>query len=93
VVAVKPIHLPGCSKSASVTVSIGVAIWPEDGESPAELLRCADQRLYQAKAEGRDRVVGPTPGKARIAEEQDHEGTVPGEGETASLTPVVPPEV
>ncbi len=60
VVAVKAIALPGRSKPASVTVSIGVAIWPDDGDSPAELLRCADQRLYQAKAEGRDRVIGPT---------------------------------
>jgi len=41
-------------------VSIGVAIWPDDGETPADLLRCADERLYQAKAAGRDRVVGPT---------------------------------
>ncbi|MEO7415927.1 MAG: GGDEF domain-containing protein, partial [Thermoanaerobaculia bacterium] len=60
VVAVQPIHLAGRSKPASVTVSIGVAIWPEDGETPAEVLRCADQRLYQAKEQGRDRVVGPT---------------------------------
>jgi diguanylate cyclase (GGDEF)-like protein len=61
VVAVKAIALPGRSKPASVTVSIGVAIWPDDGETPADLLRCADERLYQAKAAGRDRVVGPTP--------------------------------
>lgn len=61
VVAVKAIALPGRSKPASVTVSIGVAIWPDDGETPADLLRCADERLYQAKAAGRDRVIGPTP--------------------------------
>src|SRR3954471_15541275 len=61
VVAVKAIALPGRSKPASVTVSIGVAIWPDDGDSPADLLRCADERLYQAKAAGRDRVVGPIP--------------------------------
>jgi diguanylate cyclase (GGDEF)-like protein len=61
VVAVKAIHLAGRSKPASVTVSIGVAIWPDDGETPAEILRCADQRLYQAKEQGRDRVIGPTP--------------------------------
>lgn len=61
VVAVKAITLPGRAKPASVTVSIGVAIWPDDGDTPAELLRCADQRLYQAKEGGRDRVIGPTP--------------------------------
>jgi two-component system cell cycle response regulator len=62
VVAVKAIQLPGRPKPASVTVSIGVAIFPDDGETPAEVLSCADKRLYQAKEQGRDRVVGPTPG-------------------------------
>ncbi|MBQ1783118.1 MAG: diguanylate cyclase [Gammaproteobacteria bacterium] len=45
-----------------VTVSIGVACQPELGErladtGPAALLARADQALYQAKAEGRNRVV------------------------------------
>jgi hypothetical protein len=53
-------------------VSIGVAIWPDDGDTPAAVLRCADQRLYQAKAEGRDRVIGPTPHHhPRPAEDKD----------------------
>ncbi|HEV2854835.1 MAG TPA: GGDEF domain-containing protein [Thermoanaerobaculia bacterium] len=68
VIAVKPIHLSGRSKPASVTVSIGVAIWPDDGQTSAELLRRADQRLYQAKAEGRDRVIGPVPGQRHLSE-------------------------
>ncbi|MFL6193959.1 MAG: GGDEF domain-containing protein [Thermoanaerobaculia bacterium] len=62
VLAVKPIHLPGRAKPASITVSIGVAIWPEDGEAAADVLRCADRRLYQAKESGRDRVIGPGSG-------------------------------
>jgi diguanylate cyclase (GGDEF)-like protein len=61
IIAIKPIRLAGRAQPASVTVSIGVAIWPDDGETPVALLRCADQRLYQAKNEGRDRVIGPTP--------------------------------
>ncbi len=61
IIAVKPIRLAGRAQPASVTVSIGVAIWPDDGDTPAAILRCADQRLYQAKEQGRDRVVGPTP--------------------------------
>lgn len=83
VLAVKPIHLPGRAKAVSLTVSAGVALWPEDGESAAELLRCADQRLYQAKAQGRDRVIGPSPGKSRL-----HPGTdgIFGD-ETVALTP------
>ena len=42
----------------SITVSIGVAEFGLDGVDPAAVLRVADQRLYRAKAEGRDRVVG-----------------------------------
>jgi len=90
VVAVKAISLPGRAKPASVTVSIGVAIWPDDGDSPAELLRCADQRLYQAKAEGRDRVIGPTPHPfPRPVEEAKR---VPTSEMRLPVAPMVPPD-
>ncbi|MGH8213665.1 MAG: sensor domain-containing diguanylate cyclase [Rhodanobacteraceae bacterium] len=39
------------------SVSIGLAIYPNDGTTPEELKRVADQALYRAKREGRDRVV------------------------------------
>ncbi len=42
-----------------MTVSAGVASWPDDGDSPMELLAEADRRLFQAKNAGRNRVVGP----------------------------------
>ena len=41
-----------------VTASIGVATYPEDGASLDTLFAAADQRLYEAKHGGRDRVVG-----------------------------------
>lgn len=42
-----------------VTISIGIAaLVPKDAESHEQLLRRADEALYRAKAEGRDRVVG-----------------------------------
>ncbi len=41
----------------AVTLSIGVAGFPEAGESPAEILRAADQALYRAKSLGKNRVV------------------------------------
>lgn len=40
-----------------VTVSIGVAVFPEHGESPEALIMSADSALYEAKHNGRDRVV------------------------------------
>ncbi|HEV8579271.1 MAG TPA: GGDEF domain-containing protein [Thermoanaerobaculia bacterium] len=73
VVAVMPIHLTGRHKPVSVTISIGVAIWPDDGQTPAETLRCADQRLYEAKAQGRDRVVGLMPVRPRLTPDPDAE--------------------
>jgi diguanylate cyclase (GGDEF)-like protein len=39
-----------------VSVSGGVASWPNDGDDVDTLLHCADQALYQAKREGRNRV-------------------------------------
>ncbi|NRG19820.1 GGDEF domain-containing protein [Rhizobiales bacterium] len=43
---------------SSVTVSIGVAAGPDDGQALAPLFKSADARLYRAKQEGRNRVCG-----------------------------------
>lgn len=40
-----------------ITLSIGVAIFPDHGDSAEAVIRCADAALYLAKAGGRDRVV------------------------------------
>lgn len=41
----------------NITVSLGVALLPEHGNSAVDLLAAADKALYQAKEEGRNRVV------------------------------------
>ncbi|MGB0561382.1 MAG: diguanylate cyclase, partial [Spirulinaceae cyanobacterium] len=45
-----------------ITVSVGVAAFPIHGETAEQLLQAADQALYTAKRQGRDRTVAsPTP--------------------------------
>jgi len=46
-----------------VTVSLGIAEFPADGETPEFVLRAADAALYRAKREGRDRVVRAVRGR------------------------------
>jgi diguanylate cyclase (GGDEF)-like protein len=48
-----------------LTVSIGLASYPEHGDSFAALVDAADRALYQAKQEGRDRVRAPGSQPAR----------------------------
>lgn len=40
-----------------VTISVGVATFPDDGITPELVQQIADATLYRAKAEGRDRVL------------------------------------
>lgn len=40
-----------------VTISIGVAVYPEDGSDSDALMLAADRALYAAKSSGRNRVV------------------------------------
>jgi diguanylate cyclase (GGDEF)-like protein len=40
-----------------ITVSIGVAAFPEHGITPDELVRTVDEALYRSKKEGKNRIV------------------------------------
>jgi diguanylate cyclase (GGDEF)-like protein/PAS domain S-box-containing protein len=44
-------------KVCKITISLGVAVFPEHGLSAKEALQSADMALYRAKAEGRNRVA------------------------------------
>lgn len=44
-------------ETITMTISVGVATYPEDGDDAAVLIDRADQALYKAKAQGRNRVI------------------------------------
>ncbi|HUN76489.1 MAG TPA: EAL domain-containing protein [Steroidobacteraceae bacterium] len=49
----RPVELEG--HEITVTASIGISMFPDDGSDAQELLRNADAAMYQAKGDGRDR--------------------------------------
>jgi diguanylate cyclase (GGDEF)-like protein len=56
-VAASVLHPTDSKAAVRVTVSIGVARFPGDAESPRAALACADTRLYEAKHAGRNRIA------------------------------------
>ena len=54
--SVKQLHTQSMSLKP-ITISAGVAIFPDHGADSKEVMRAADAALYRAKEEGRDRVV------------------------------------
>ena len=57
----------GVETATPVTVSIGAAIYPDDGANVDALFAAADERLYAAKKAGRNRVMAPRPRVASSA--------------------------
>lgn len=43
----------------ALSATFGLAEWPVDGRTAEQLYRCADQRLYRGKEQGRNCLVGP----------------------------------
>ncbi len=55
----EPLMLDGAG-SYRPMASLGVAVFPEDGSAPDELLRSADMAMYRAKLTGRNRLLSYT---------------------------------
>ena len=55
-IAATEIPVPRHDAPIRLTVSGGVAIFPADGRSTSELLHAADDALYEAKRQGRNRI-------------------------------------
>ena len=53
-----------------ITVSIGVAAFPESGNTPQAVLKVADEALYRAKEQGRNRVANGTHGDVHATEDK-----------------------
>lgn len=54
----------GDLKTHHITISIGVAAFPDDARDPIELVELADSALYRAKRSGRNRICAYRPSLA-----------------------------
>jgi diguanylate cyclase (GGDEF)-like protein len=55
--AAAPMILGPQKEQVQVTISAGLACFPTDGNDAAVLFALADERMFQAKREGRNRVL------------------------------------
>jgi two-component system cell cycle response regulator len=62
---------PGSQTTHRITISIGVAAYPDDARDPIHLVELADSALYRAKRSGRNRICAYRPSLAIT------EGTLP----------------
>jgi len=55
---------PGSQSTHRITISIGVAAYPDDATDPIHLVELADSALYRAKRSGRNRICAYRPSLA-----------------------------
>jgi diguanylate cyclase (GGDEF)-like protein/putative nucleotidyltransferase with HDIG domain len=65
--------------SVAITISFGLATYPEHGETAASLLRAADEALYAAKDSGRNRTVRHSPLLRELVQTSGGAGDIEGE--------------
>ncbi len=87
----QPFNLDG--QQSAIGVSIGIAIYPMDGETPDMMLRNADTALYRAKEAGRDtyRLFSPsmnTRQQERLLIEQELAGAIETQQFTLAYQPI-----
>lgn len=58
--------VPGQAEPVQMTISGGVATYPQDGQTFSELIAVADAGLYRAKESGRNKISGPRPVELRL---------------------------
>jgi len=55
--AIDTLIIKAYDESIDITISMGISSFPEDGDLSEELIEKADKALYEAKNEGRNRVI------------------------------------
>src|SRR6185503_14801462 len=58
------LETPGVRTTHRITISIGVAAYPDDATDPIQLVELADSALYRAKRDGRNRISAYRPSLA-----------------------------
>ncbi len=51
------IKVPGMDQTLQITASIGMSVYPNHAKNPTDLIRAADQCLYEAKNRGRNMCI------------------------------------
>jgi len=83
-----PIQIPTRVEPIYVTVTAGVASYPDDGYEPQQVLHAADVALYQGKASGKNRVRMSAPG----GHEEPPIPPPPQMGDESPAPPAEPPQ-
>ncbi len=71
-----PFHSQTVSEPISASLSLGIACFPDQADQPTELIHQADIAVYQAKLQGRNRVVcaAAVPHSIRLSEIKPYRG-------------------